>query len=219
MWHDFLVSAAATGTRPYDLHCDGFFLSLSRLRAPQSSGRGPGPPSPWTSPARGRGHTFGVLRQRLSPFCGICTSPTTGSPGVSSSPWVYLHALAGYTDMAAALEGEPAARAVVNFTPVLFDQARRLRAAAQALAGYRHPAARSSAGRADPAAAAGAGTRRTGADLFARHPQFGGPIAMRRLGSSSRSCAARTQQAFPTGFVSTACLASPVLAWRNASRR
>jgi alpha-amylase/alpha-mannosidase (GH57 family) len=37
-------------------------------------------------------------------------------------PWVYLHALAGYTDMAAALEGEPAARAVVNFTPVLLDQ-------------------------------------------------------------------------------------------------
>lgn len=46
-------------------------------------------------------------------------------------PWVYLHALAGYTDMATALEAVPAAHAVVNFTPVLLDQlddyARRLK--------------------------------------------------------------------------------------------
>jgi alpha-amylase/alpha-mannosidase (GH57 family) len=45
-------------------------------------------------------------------------------------PWVYLHALAGYTEMAARLEECPAARAVVNITPVLIDQlddyARRL---------------------------------------------------------------------------------------------
>jgi alpha-amylase/alpha-mannosidase (GH57 family) len=37
-------------------------------------------------------------------------------------PWVYLHALGGYTDMAARLEAEPCMRAVVNFTPVLLDQ-------------------------------------------------------------------------------------------------
>ena len=37
-------------------------------------------------------------------------------------PWVYLHALSGYSDMAARLEESPAMRAVVNFTPVLVDQ-------------------------------------------------------------------------------------------------
>ena len=37
-------------------------------------------------------------------------------------PWVYLHALAGYSEMAARLEASPEMRAVVNFTPVLIDQ-------------------------------------------------------------------------------------------------
>jgi alpha-amylase/alpha-mannosidase (GH57 family) len=37
-------------------------------------------------------------------------------------PWTYLHAVKDYTDMAAHLEGEPRARAVVNFTPVLLEQ-------------------------------------------------------------------------------------------------
>lgn len=37
-------------------------------------------------------------------------------------PWVYLHALKDYADMAAHLEAHPRARAVVNFTPVLLDQ-------------------------------------------------------------------------------------------------
>ena len=37
-------------------------------------------------------------------------------------PWVYLHALAGYTEMAAELESSPSMRAVVNLTPVLIDQ-------------------------------------------------------------------------------------------------
>jgi alpha-amylase/alpha-mannosidase (GH57 family) len=37
-------------------------------------------------------------------------------------PWTYLHAIKDYTDMAAHLEENPAARAVVNFTPVLLDQ-------------------------------------------------------------------------------------------------
>ncbi len=37
-------------------------------------------------------------------------------------PWTYLHAIKDYVDMAAHLEANPAARAVVNFTPVLLEQ-------------------------------------------------------------------------------------------------
>src|ERR1700716_2414545 len=37
-------------------------------------------------------------------------------------PWTYMHAIKDYTDMAAHLEGNPAARAVVNFSPVLLEQ-------------------------------------------------------------------------------------------------
>ena len=37
-------------------------------------------------------------------------------------PWVYLHALKDYTDMAAHLERHPRVHAVVNFVPVLLDQ-------------------------------------------------------------------------------------------------
>ena len=37
-------------------------------------------------------------------------------------PWVYLHALKDYSDMAAHLEAHPGMRAVVNFTPVLLEQ-------------------------------------------------------------------------------------------------
>ncbi len=37
-------------------------------------------------------------------------------------PWVYLHAIKDYTDMAAHLEQHPAMRAVVNWVPVLLDQ-------------------------------------------------------------------------------------------------
>lgn len=37
-------------------------------------------------------------------------------------PWTYLHAIKDYVDMAAVLERVPAARVVVNFTPVLLDQ-------------------------------------------------------------------------------------------------
>jgi alpha-amylase/alpha-mannosidase (GH57 family) len=41
-------------------------------------------------------------------------------------PWTYLHAIKDYTDMAAHLEAQPAARAVVNFTPVLIEQLEEL---------------------------------------------------------------------------------------------
>ena len=37
-------------------------------------------------------------------------------------PWVYLHALKDYSDMAAHLEAQPQARAVVNFAPILLEQ-------------------------------------------------------------------------------------------------
>ncbi len=37
-------------------------------------------------------------------------------------PWVYLHAIKDYVDMAAHIESIPLARAVVNFSPVLLDQ-------------------------------------------------------------------------------------------------
>lgn len=37
-------------------------------------------------------------------------------------PWTYLHAIKDYTDMAAHLEQQPMARAVVNFTPILLEQ-------------------------------------------------------------------------------------------------
>ena len=43
-------------------------------------------------------------------------------------PWTYLHAIKDYVDMAAHLEANPKARAVVNFTPVLIEQVEELAA-------------------------------------------------------------------------------------------
>ncbi|AHF01765.1 glycoside hydrolase [Thiomicrospira aerophila AL3] len=45
-----------------------------------------------------------------------------GLNGQYRLPWVYLHAIKDYTDMAALLEQNPAARVVVNFAPVLLEQ-------------------------------------------------------------------------------------------------
>jgi len=42
--------------------------------------------------------------------------------GAYSQPWTYLHAIKDYVDMAAHLEAVPAARAVVNFAPILIEQ-------------------------------------------------------------------------------------------------
>jgi alpha-amylase/alpha-mannosidase (GH57 family) len=47
-------------------------------------------------------------------------------------PWTYLHAIKDYTDMAAHLEGQPGAKAVVNFTPVLIEQIEDLAACVRA---------------------------------------------------------------------------------------
>lgn len=53
-----------------------------------------------------------------------------GSDGLYRLPWVYLHAIKDYADMAAHLEANPHARATVNWTPSLLlqldDYARRL---------------------------------------------------------------------------------------------
>jgi alpha-amylase/alpha-mannosidase (GH57 family) len=46
--------------------------------------------------------------------------------GEYTLPWTYLHAIKDYTDMAAHLEASPAARAVVNFSPVLIEQLEEL---------------------------------------------------------------------------------------------
>lgn len=45
-----------------------------------------------------------------------------GKDGQYRLPWVYLHAIKDYTDMAAHLEAMPEARVVVNFAPVLLEQ-------------------------------------------------------------------------------------------------
>jgi len=45
-----------------------------------------------------------------------------GGDGLYQLPWVYLHALKDYTDMAAHFENEPDMRAVVNFAPTLLEQ-------------------------------------------------------------------------------------------------
>ncbi len=42
--------------------------------------------------------------------------------GTYHLPWTYLHAMKDYVDMAAHLEAVPAARAVVNFAPILLEQ-------------------------------------------------------------------------------------------------
>lgn len=42
--------------------------------------------------------------------------------GAYQLPWTYLHAIKDYVDMAAHIEAVPAARAVVNFAPILLEQ-------------------------------------------------------------------------------------------------
>ncbi|MGM0952324.1 MAG: glycoside hydrolase [Pseudomonadota bacterium] len=44
------------------------------------------------------------------------------STGEYLFPWVYLHCIKDYVDMAAHLEAHPRARAVVNFSPILLEQ-------------------------------------------------------------------------------------------------
>jgi len=57
--------------------------------------------------------------------------------GSFRAPWSYLHALKDYTDMAAHLETQPGACAVINFTPVLVDQLQDYRRRLEAPEGTR----------------------------------------------------------------------------------
>ncbi len=45
-----------------------------------------------------------------------------GLDGEYRLPWVYLHGIKDYSDMAAHLEKHPRMRCVVNFAPVLLEQ-------------------------------------------------------------------------------------------------
>ena len=55
-------------------------------------------------------------------LCWHMHQPWYRVDGRFSQPWVYLHAIKDYCDMAAHLETVPGARAVVNFVPVLLEQ-------------------------------------------------------------------------------------------------
>jgi alpha-amylase/alpha-mannosidase (GH57 family) len=57
-------------------------------------------------------------------FCWHMHQPYYKGPEKSDYllPWVYLHGLKDYSDMAAHLEETPGAKAVVNFAPVLLEQ-------------------------------------------------------------------------------------------------
>ena len=73
------------------------------------------------------------------------------------APWTYLHGIKDYVDMAAHLEAEPLARAVVNFTPTLLEQiadyATQLQAAASGQDNLRDPLLQALAGPVLPAEA------------------------------------------------------------------
>ena len=58
--------------------------------------------------------------------------------GEFQRPWTYLHAIKDYVDMAAHVEAHPAARAVVNFVPVLLEQIENYAEALQAYLLNRH---------------------------------------------------------------------------------
>ena len=57
-------------------------------------------------------------------FCWHMHQPYYKGPELSDYylPWVYLHGIKDYADMAAHLEDHPNAKAVVNFAPVLLEQ-------------------------------------------------------------------------------------------------
>jgi alpha-amylase/alpha-mannosidase (GH57 family) len=55
-------------------------------------------------------------------LCWHMHQPWYRVDGRFTQPWVYLHAIKDYADMAAHLETVPGARAVVNFVPILLEQ-------------------------------------------------------------------------------------------------
>lgn len=69
-----------------------------------------------------------VVAQKLNVvLCWHMHQPWYPVDGEIPKPWVYLHAIKDYADMAAHLETVPGARAVVNFVPVLLEQVDRYR--------------------------------------------------------------------------------------------
>jgi len=61
-------------------------------------------------------HTLDVV------LCWHMHQPWYERDGVFTQPWVYLHGIRSYADMAAHLENVQGARAVVNFVPTLLEQ-------------------------------------------------------------------------------------------------
>ncbi|MDF1642557.1 MAG: glycoside hydrolase family 57 protein [Pseudomonadales bacterium] len=57
-------------------------------------------------------------------LCWHMHQPSYQNPanGRYQQPWVYLHGIKDYVDMAAIIEADPGARAVVNFSPLLLEQ-------------------------------------------------------------------------------------------------
>lgn len=71
-----------------------------------------------------RDHGDGMIKTDTP---GTLSPQQTGSAGDTAAsefmlPWVYLHAMKDYSDMAAHLERYPEIRCVVNFVPVLLEQ-------------------------------------------------------------------------------------------------
>jgi alpha-amylase/alpha-mannosidase (GH57 family) len=58
-------------------------------------------------------------------LCWHMHQPSYWVGGRFAQPWVYLHAIKDYADMAAHIENVPAARAVFNFVPILLEQIER----------------------------------------------------------------------------------------------
>jgi len=68
-------------------------------------------------------------------LCWHMHQPSYWVDGRYAQPWVYLHAIKDYTDMAAHIETVPKARAVFNFVPVLLDQIEHYRTLIHAFLG------------------------------------------------------------------------------------
>lgn len=79
-----------------------------------------------------------------------------GQTGEFHLPWVYLHGIKDYTDMAAHLENHPNMSAVVNFSPILLEQ---INDYVQELEAYCKPASGLESTLSDPLLAILAGTK------------------------------------------------------------
>ncbi|HEY8856526.1 MAG TPA: glycoside hydrolase family 57 protein [Rugosibacter sp.] len=73
-----------------------------------------------------RNHGNGMIKVPEGDPQGVQSKQRAGVDGTTAGefmlPWVYLHVMKDYTDMAAHLERHPEIRCVVNFVPVLLEQ-------------------------------------------------------------------------------------------------